>query len=119
MHTKMRGNHQNFDMNDYLDFRKEYENKVRPKINKCIKSILLTFFAIILILIATSELLEYFDLPEKLILFILFPSGLFFVYQTFRLSKIRCPNCEKPLFTSYRTYYGKNCKHCGAKFWTK
>ena len=111
-------------MPDPLDYRNAYREKVRPDINRHLKRLLLSFMGCILLLIAFSKLLDYFDLPDKLIFFLFIPCAIFYLYEIFSFKNIRCPNCKKSLFTLANighmpivssSYVSKHCPHCGAR----
>jgi len=111
-------------MPDSLDYTDVYREKVRPEINRRLKRLLLSLVGCVLLLIAFSMLLEYLALPDKLIFLLFFPCAAFYLYEIFSFRKIRCPNCNEPLFSLAnigdiplipRSYVSKHCPHCAAR----
>jgi phage FluMu protein Com len=106
------------------DYSNEYRDKIRPEINKRLKRIFVSFIGCTVILIVSSMLLDFFDLPDKLIFFIFIPCGVFYLREIFSFKDIKCPHCDKSLFTTsnigkvpiiYRSYVSVKCPHCGVK----
>ena len=115
-------------MKEALDYTKEYKNQVRPEMIKRIRNILFSGLAFVVILLIVSKSIDFFKLPFEIIFVFALPLGIFYIYHVFSLEKIRCPNCEKPLFFSLNikedlviTFKilkkrGRSCPHCNAKF---
>lgn len=111
-------------MSEPLDYTKEYRDRIRPEINRHLKRVLLSFIGCVLLLIISSKMLNYFNLPDKLIFILFFLCGAFYLHEIFSFKNIKCPSCKKPLFSLIsigkiplisRSYVGKHCPHCGAK----
>jgi hypothetical protein len=118
-------------MKEALDYTREYKSQVRPEMIKRIRNILLSGLACVLILIIVSKSIDFLELPFEILFVFAFPLGIYYVCQILSLEKIRCPNCEKPLFFSLNIKEdttiifkilknrGRNCPHCNAKFFRK
>ncbi len=106
------------------DYTDEYKNKIRPEINRRLRNLLLSFIGCVIFLIATSAVLDYFGLPDKLIFILFFACAAFYLYQINCFTNIKCPNCKKSLFVlsyirktplTYKGYVSKHCTHCGVR----
>lgn len=118
-------------MKEALDYSREYKRQVRPAMIKRIRNILLSGLACVVILIIVSKGIDLFELPFEIFFLFAFPLAVFYIYHIFSLEKIRCPNCEKPLFfslnikentiISFKIFKnrGRSCPHCNAKFFRK
>jgi hypothetical protein len=111
-------------MQKQLDFTNEYKNKIRPEINRRLRNLLISLAAILILLVLCSEILDYFNLPDKLIFVLFFPCAALYLYQISFFKDIRCPNCRMPLFALlnigkktliFKSHISKLCPNCGAK----
>jgi phage FluMu protein Com len=113
-----------FELSQPLDYTEEYVKHVKPEINRRLKKIISSFFGCGLLLIVASLGLDFFNLPDKLILIIFIPCASFFLHHVLSLRDVKCPHCKKPLFILYgiakvpiisSSYVSSRCPHCGVK----
>ena len=111
-------------MSDRLDYTEEYRDRIRPEINKRLKRVFFSLIVCVLLLIVASKILGYYGLPDKLIFLLFFPCAFFYLYQIFSFKNIKCPHCQRPLFTLLsigriplfsKSNVSKHCLHCKAK----
>lgn len=111
-------------MSNPLDYTEEYRNRIRPEINRRLKKFFLSLIGCVLLLVAASKILDYFNLPDKLIFILFFPCAVFYLHQISSFRNIKCPHCKKSLLTLLsigkvplisKGYVSKHCPHCEAK----
>ncbi|MEW6087089.1 MAG: hypothetical protein AB1498_02145 [bacterium] len=108
------------------DYKFEYKNKIRPQLNRQFKKIILSFIFIIFLLLFVSMVIDYLNLPDRIIFLFFFPCAVIYLYQIYSLEDIKCPNCNKLLFTIntvdirkiliiFKTHGEILCPHCNVK----
>ena len=99
------------------DYSKIYKTNIVPQINRWGIKVLLIFIAFGLICFFIDNLKNYFPISFWISMPILLAVGIFYVKQIFRIEKILCPNCKKPLFPrgSFGSHLRKHCTHCNVK----
>lgn len=102
------------------DYTNEYNEQIRPEINKRYKRVIITFIACAIILVISTGILRYSGLPEKLIFLIAIPCGGFYLREIYSFKEIKCPNCNKSLFNQFSIgllpiYVSSTCPHCGIR----
>ena len=83
------------------DCSEYYKNNTLPLINRYYKRIILTFSACIGLLYASSKMIEFLEVDQRLIFVLFFPCAIFYLIQIFSIHKIGCPNCGKSLFSLF------------------
>ncbi len=90
------------------------KKEIQNKRNKYIIRVILTFFIINAILMVLAL---YYKLSWIYIRNIALILGIFYLYQIYSYRRIKCPNCGKPLLTSYGLYapVPEECGRCKTK----
>ena len=94
--------------------------KVASEIGNWVKRVVVSFIICSFVVMLSSKLIDHFKLPERLVFLVFLPCGVFYLYQIYSFTRIRCGNCGNTVFPNVFTFpidlfTRKQCPNCGAK----
>jgi uncharacterized membrane-anchored protein len=93
------------------------KKEIQKARNKWLIRVTLSFFFVGVMMFGMAMIETYYCLPQIYFKISFLILGIFYLYQMYSYRRIKCPNCGKPLLTSYGLYtpVPEECRRCKTK----